>query len=50
MAGGAFIWTPEFVLPTQGWFECDFTYMVPNRPNLEDQTGDEEFAILVSWF
>ena len=32
VAGGAIIWTPEYVLPHMGNFECDFVYMIPNRP------------------
>ena len=50
VAGGAIIWTPDYVLPKMGNFECDFIYMVPNRPKLSEATGEQDIMLLLAWF
>ena len=32
-SGGAFTWTPEYVLPQSGYLEFDFVYLAPIRPS-----------------
>ena len=50
VGGGDFIWTPDFVLPHLGDFECDFIYLMPNRPTKANATSEQEIASLIAWF
>lgn len=50
VAGGAIIWTPDYVLPHMGNFECDFVYMTPNRPTAENITNEQDIMLLLAWF
>lgn len=50
VGGGAFLWTPEFVLPHIGRFECDFIYLVPNRPSKAECLNEDEVLKLLGWF
>ena len=50
VGGGSFQWTPEFVLPHIGRFECDFMYLAPNRPQPSEALNEEEVIKLLSWF
>ncbi len=49
-SGGAFTWTPEYVLPTAGWFEFDFVYLTPMRPSPQEEIHPEELSLLLAWF
>ena len=50
VSGGNFIWTPDYVLPDYGNFQCSFIYLAPNRPNKADQLPDQEMVLLMAWF
>ena len=50
VGGGVLLWTPDYVLPHLGKFECDFIYMVPNRPSLDDLTTEQDIMLLLAWF
>ena len=50
VGGGVLLWTPDYVLPHVGKFECDFIYMVPNRPTLEELTTEQDIMLLLAWF
>ena len=50
VAGGSIIWAPDYVLPKMGNFECDFIYMVPNRPTLAEITNEQDIMLLLAWF
>ena len=50
VGGGVLLWTPDYVLPHIGKFECDFIYMVPNRPSLEELTTEQDIMLLLAWF
>ena len=45
-----FKWTPEWSLPSIGTFECDFLYLVRNRPLALDQVSEGDFKQLKAWF
>ena len=44
------MWSPEFVLPHLGRFECDFMYLVPNRPSESEMLKEDEVLALLGWF
>ena len=50
VGGGAFTWSPDYILPTMGIFECDFIYLMPNRPTPDQATSEEEIVALLGWF
>jgi len=50
VSGGAIVWTPDYVLPYIGNFECDFIYMNPGAMKKENVTGDQEIVSLLGWF
>ena len=50
VGGGAIIWTPDYVLPHMGNFECDFIYMAVNRPTVAEQSNEQDIMLLLAWF
>ena len=49
-SGGAFTWSPDYVLPTDGWLEFDFIYLTPIRPVPEEELHPDEMSQLLAWF
>ena len=44
------MWSPEYVLPRIGNFQCSFIYMAPNRPTREEAMREDEVLALMSFF
>lgn len=50
VSGGIVVWSPEYILPHIGNFQCSFIYVVPNRPTKAESMSTDEITTLMTWF
>ena len=47
---GSFVWSPDYILPHMGNFECDFVYLAPVKPTKAEASPDRDVLGLLKWF
>ena len=50
VGGGHITWTPDYILPHMGNFECDFVYLAPVQPSKANASTEEDVMALMAWF